>query len=300
MSVVVIGTVGIDQIETPFAKASDVLGGSATYACLAARHFAPTSLTSVVGTDFPAEFRRVLRDAAIDLRGLQSVHGLTFRWGGRYSTDMNMRETVFVDLNVNRDFNPNVPDHAARGALVFLGNTDPDIQMRLLDQVVNPKLVMVDSMDYWIQGNRDSVARVFERCSCVVLNDSEARLFGNTHSLPRAAAAIQELGPRVVVVKRGEYGAALTIDGDWFFAPGYPLHDVVDPTGAGDAFAGAMLGSLGEAGAVNPVALRRGVVYGSVVASFTVEGLGVERLQALTREEIDARYAEFQSLVAFA
>ena len=299
MSVVIIGTVGIDEIETPFAKAGGVLGGSATYASLAARHFTPTTLTSVVGTDFPTEFRQILQDAAIDLQGMQTVDGMTFRWGGRYSADMNTRETVFVDLNVNRDFSPKVPDHATRGSFVFLGNTDPAIQMLLLNQVTSPALVMVDSMDYWIEANRETLTSVFRRCPCVVLNDSEIRLFSRTHSLPGAVEAIQELGPTAVVVKRGEYGAALATNKEWFFAPGYPLNNVVDPTGAGDAFAGAMLGSLSESANVSAASLRRGIVYGSVVASFTVETLGVERLCTLTREEIDARFTEFKNLVAF-
>ena len=299
MSVVVIGTVGIDDIHTPCASVSQVLGGSATYACLAARFFAPTHLTSVVGHDFPAEYRGLLESSAIDLRGLQIADGKTFRWGGRYHADMNTRETIFVDLHVLRDFNPTVPDHATQGSYVFLGNTDPEIQIRLLDQVTDPRFVVVDSMDFWIQSNRDALADVLARCSCVVLNDEEIRLFSRQQSLPRAVDEILQLGPQAVAVKRGEYGAALVTEGRWFFVPGYPLHRVVDPTGAGDAFAGALLGSLAEAGETDPAALRRAIVYASVVASFTVEAFGVERLHALTRDEIEQRFHEFRGLVAF-
>ena len=299
MKVVVIGTVGIDDIQTPHGGVQAVLGGSATYASLAARHFAATTLSSVVGHDFPAAYRRRLEDAGIDLRGLETAAGKTFRWGGRYSTDLNSRETTFVDLNVLKDFNPKVPDHATVGSFVFLGNTDPDIQLRILEQVVDPRFIVVDSMDFWIQGNRPALVDVIQRCSCVVLNDEEIRLFSGQLSLPRAVESIFELGPAAVVVKRGEYGAALAANGEWFFAPGFPLHDVIDPTGAGDTFAGALLGSLAESGALDAAALRRAVVYGSVVASFTVEAFGVERLSALTRAEIDERFASFRRLVAF-
>ena len=299
MSVVVIGTVGIDDIQTPSASVKQVLGGSATYACMAARLFAPTNLTSVVGHDFPAKYRELLESLAIDLRGLQIADGKTFRWGGRYDTDMNTRETVFVDLNVVQGFNPSVPAHAAKGSYVFLGNTDPVVQMRILDQVIDPEFVVVDSMDFWIESDQEALADVFARCSCVVLNDEEIRFFSRRQSLPQAVDAILELGPQAVAVKRGEYGAALATGGEWFFAPGYPLDRVVDPTGAGDAFAGALLGSLAEAGENGPAALRRAIVHGSVVASFTVEAFGVTRLQSLARDEIEQRFDEFRRLVAF-
>ena len=297
--VVVIGTVGIDDIETAHASVQGVLGGSATYASLASRHFAPTALSSVVGHDFPSAHLDLLTRRDIDLSSLETADGLTFRWGGRYAVDMNVRETTFVDLNVLEHFDPKVPQHAVTDSFVFLGNTDPNIQLRILDQVVNPRFVIVDSMDFWIEGNRQQVSNVFSRCDCVVLNDEEARLFGGHANIPRAVRTILELGPTYVVVKRGEFGAALVSDHGWFFAPAYPLDQVVDPTGAGDAFAGAFLGSLAAAGATDQAALRRAVVYGSVVASFTVEAFSVDRLAELTRHDIDSRYVEFGDFAAF-
>ena len=296
--IVVIGTVGIDDITTTRASVRGVLGGSATYAALAARFFAPTTMSSVVGRDFPAAHRDLLIARNIDLSCLETADGLTFRWGGRYAEDMNVRETTFVELNVLSDFNPRVPDQTP-GAYVFLGNTAPDIQLRLLDQVQDPRFVLVDSMDFWIEGDRNQVARVFERCDCVVLNHEEVQLFGGDVNVPRAVRQILELGPTYVVVKRGEFGAALVSNRGWFFAPAYPLDDVVDPTGAGDSFAGAFLGSLAADRSTDESALRRAVVYGSVAASFTVEAFSVERLAAITRHDIDSRYVEFGDFVAF-
>lgn len=297
--VVVIGTVGIDDIATPQDQAVGVLGGSATYASLASRLFARSTLSSVVGTDFSSDHEAFLRDRSINLSGLEHAEGKTFRWGGRYESNMNIRETTFVDLNVLRDFDPTVPEHVTVGSFVFLGNTDPAIQLKVLDQVEDPRFVLADSMDFWIQSDWDRLATVVQRCTCVVLNDEEIRLFGRDSNIPRAAHNILSMGPSSVVVKRGEYGALLADQEGWFFAPGYPLGEVIDPTGAGDAFAGAFLGSLAEAGASDALALRRAVVYGSVVASFTVEAFGVSRLADLTRDEVNTRYAEFSEFVAF-
>ncbi|MDE2869875.1 MAG: PfkB family carbohydrate kinase [Chloroflexota bacterium] len=297
--VVVIGTVGIDDIETAHESVQGVLGGSATYAALASRHFAPTTMSSVVGHDFPTAHRELLSERDIDLSSLETADGLTFRWGGRYAENMNVRETTFVDLNVLENFDPRVPAHAKAESFVFLGNTDPSIQLRILEQVVDPRFVVVDSMDLWIEGDRQQVSRVFARCDCVVLNDEEARLFGGHANIPRAVRTILDLGPTYVVVKRGEFGAALVSDHGWFFAPAYPLDDVVDPTGAGDSFAGAFLGSLAAAGSTDEAALRRAVIYGSVAASFTVEAFSVDRLAELTRHDIDSRYVEFGDFAAF-
>ena len=297
--VVVIGTVGIDDIETAQASVQGVLGGSATYAALASRFFAPTTVSSVVGRDFPTAHRELLSERDIDLSSLETADGHTFRWGGRYAENMNVRETTFVDLNVLENFDPRVAEHAIAESFVFLGNTDPSIQLRILDQVVDPRFVAVDSMDLWIEGNRQQVSRVFARCDCVVLNDEEARLFGGHANIPRAVRTILDLGPSYVVVKRGEFGAALVSDHGWFFAPAYPLDAVVDPTGAGDSFAGAFLGSLAAADATDEAALRRAVVYGSVAASFTVEAFSVDRLAELTRHDIDSRYVEFGDFAAF-
>jgi ribokinase len=296
---VVVGTVGFDDIETPESRVVEVLGGSATYATLASRLFACSSLSSVVGTDFPEAHRELLHQRDIDLSGLDVVAGNTFRWGGRYESNMNIRETTFVDLNVLSDFNPTLTDDARTNSFVFLGNTDPAIQLHVLDQVRNPRFVLADSMDLWIQRSKTQLEDVIARCSCVVLNDEEVRLFGDDPHLPRASRKILGLGPDAIIIKRGEYGAALLNNAGWFFVPGYPLENVVDPTGAGDSFAGAFLGSVAEAGTITNTVLRRAVVFGSIVASFTVEAFGVDRLMSLTRDEIDARYAEFRQFVAY-
>lgn len=299
MSVVVVGTVGIDDIATPFGEVTEVLGGSATYAAMASQLFAPTTLTSVVGEDFPDAHHQTLASRNIDLDGLEVAKGKTFRWGGRYQDDLNTRDTEFVDLNVVADFQPRVPSTAASNGFVFLGNTAPSVQMSVLDQIGDESFIATDSMDFWIEGAGDLLTEVFRRSSLVVLNDQEVRMFSRLRSLPDAVAHILRLGPQAVAVKRGEYGAALAAGEEWFFVPGYPVPVVVDPTGAGDAFAGAMLGSLAEAGEASEAAMRRAIVYGSVVASYTVESFGTDRLAVLTRAEVNARYGVFRRLVEF-
>jgi len=299
VSVVVVGTIGIDDIATPSGQVREVLGGSATYAAIASRLFAPTSLVSVVGEDFPPAHHETLLSRDINLDGLRVESGKTFRWGGRYHDDLNSRETVFVELNVVDNFEPRLPESAAAHRFIFLGNTAPTVQMGVLDQVCDECFVVTDSMDFWIEGQRRGVTDVFRRSSLVVLNDQEVRMFSGELSLTSAVAHIMHLGPRAVAVKRGEYGAALAASGAWFFAPGFPLSEVVDPTGAGDAFAGAMLGSIAEAGQPTDAALRRAIVYGSVVASYTVESFGIARLATLKRSEVDARYCMFRRLVEF-
>ncbi len=298
-AVVVLGTVGLDYIETPRARADGVLGGSATYAALAARFFARPTVLSVVGRDFAPAHRGVLAQRGVDLSGLEVADGLTFRWGARYAADLNSRQTTFTDLNVLEGFDPAVPPHAARGAFVFLGNSEPHVQLSVLDQIEAPRFVLTDSMNIWIERDPAQLARVAARSGCMVLNDEETRQFGRDDNLPRAAQKILDVGAAAVVVKRGEHGASLLDEDGWFFAPGYPVSGAHDPTGAGDSFAGAFVGSLAEAGAADAAARRRAVVYGSVAASFTVESFGVARLAALTRAEIDARYAEFSDIVAF-
>ncbi len=336
MSVVIVGTVGIDDIVAPAGQVTRVLGGSGTYAALAARLFAPTALVSVVGTDFPEAHRQLLEGHGVDLAGLDVVEGETFRWGGRYHEDLNTRDTEFVELNVVTEFTPRIP--ATNADYIFVGNIEPGIQLSVMEQLDPAAYVATDSMDHWIRGQSDELAEVFRRSALVVLNDQEARMFSRETRVPKAVGPILALGPQAVAVKLGEYGAVLAHGGEWFSAPGYPLPEVVDPTGAGDAFAGAMLGSLAEAGAFgggrgggggddpspqpspargegagldDPLAnpppargqehadLRRAIVYGSVAASFTVEAFGVERLAAVTREDVEARYAEFKELVAF-
>ncbi len=297
MSVVIVGTVGIDDIATPTGQVSRILGGSGTYAALAARLFAPTALVSVVGTDFPSDHRRLLVGRGVDLAGLDVVEGETFRWGGRYHEDLNTRDTEFVELNVVTEFTPRIPSNNAD--YIFVGNIEPGIQLSVMEQLDPAAYVATDSMDHWIHGQSAELAEVFRRSTLVVLNDQEARMFSRESRVPKAVGPILALGPQAVVVKLGEYGAVLAHGGEWFSAPGYPLPEVVDPTGAGDAFAGAMLGSLAETGAIDGADLRRAVVYGSVAASFTVEAFGVERLAAVTREDVEARYAEFKELVAF-
>ena len=254
MSVVIVGTVGIDDIATPTGQVTRVLGGSGTYAALAARLFAPTALVSVVGTDFPSSHRQLLEGRGVDLAGLDVVEGETFRWGGRYHEDLNTRDTEFVELNVVTEFTPRIP--GTNADYIFVGNIEPGIQLSVMEQLDTDAFVATDSMDHWIRGQSAELAEVFRRSALVVLNDQEARMFSGESRVPRAVGPILALGPRAVAVKMGEYGAVLAADDEWFFAPGYPLPEVVDPTGAGDAFAGAMLGSLAEAGAFGRGARR--------------------------------------------
>ena len=299
MNVLVVGSMAFDSIETPHGRADRVLGGSAAYFSLAAAFFAPVRIVGVVGEDFPDEHLAALSRHGVDLQGLQRAQGKTFYWHGRYHEDLNVRDTLEVQLNVLEDFVPRLPPGYEDTEYAFLGNMHPAAQLEVLSQLKQPRLVALDTMDLWINETPADLRKVLERVETVVINDSEARMLSGHHNIVRAARAILGMGPRVVLIKRGEYGVFQFSDDSTFVVPAYPLEEVLDPTGAGDSFAGGFMGCLAAAGAAGADALRRAIVYGNVTASFTVESFGPRRLLALERAEIDERYRRFVELTRF-
>ena len=299
MSVLVVGSMAFDSIETPRGRADRILGGSAAYFALAAAFFAPVRIVGVVGEDFPEEHLTALSRSGVDLEGLQRAQGKTFFWHGRYHEDLNVRDTLEVQLNVLEDFVPHIPEAYADTEYVFLGNIHPAAQLEVLAQLRQPRLVACDTMDHWIHESPGELKRVLERVDAVVINDSEARMLSGHHNIVRAARAILKMGPRTVLIKRGEYGVFQFADASTFVVPAYPLEEVHDPTGAGDSFAGGFMGFLAAGGAAGDEGLRRAIVHGNVTASFTVEDFGPRRLIALDRSEIDERYRRFVELTRF-
>ncbi len=296
MSIVVVGSVAYDSLETPGGNAPDVLGGSATYFSVAARFFAPVSIVAVVGSDFRPESRQLLVDRSIDLRGLEQRPGKTFRWHGRYHEDMNHRDTLLLALNVFETFSPVLLPDQRRCDYLFLGNIAPELQERVLAQVQSPKLVAGDTMNHWIENFGPELKRLLSHLDILTVNDEEARMLSGEHNLVKAGRAILKMGPKTVLVKRGEYGVLQFSREAMFAVPAYPLEEVIDPTGAGDTFAGAFMGYLARNGRVTEASLRTAVVYGSVLASFVVEKFSLDRLLSLTWEEIDNRYRAFIEL----
>ncbi len=299
MNMLVVGSVALDTIETPFGKATDALGGSATFFSAAASFFAPLGLVGVVGDDFPRAGLDFLEERGVDLAGLETETGESFRWSGVYDFDLNSRETLETRLGVFAEFRPRIPEAFRDAEWIFLGNIDPVLQLDVLDQVRSPKLVACDTMNYWIAGRRDDLLRLLARVNVLMVNDSEVRELSGEYNLLRAARWIQQRGPSMVVVKKGEHGAILFTPDVIFFAPGFPLEIVFDPTGAGDAFAGGFIGHLARAGTISPDELRRAMIYGSTMGSFAVERMGVERLVDLSMDEIDERVIRFRELTAF-
>lgn len=297
MSLLVIGTLAYDSIETVHEARRDVLGGSATYFANAARYFNPVSLVGVVGADFKREHIDQLKTRGVDLAGLEIAAGKTFRWSGRYAADWNTRTTLATYLNVFEHFDPKIPA-AQRGArYLFLANAAPHIQAKALDQVDHPAFTMLDTMNLWIEIAKEELLQVLRRIDAVVLNDEEARMLTGERNLLRAAGAVLGLGPRYVILKKGEHGAFFLSADMHFSLPAYPVEDVVDPTGAGDSFAGGFMGFIAEQRNTEPKTLRRAMLYGTVAASFCVEGFGVEALDGRSRNEIDQRYDELLTIV---
>ena len=304
MSLVVVGSVAYDGVETPHGKVDRMLGGAATYIALAAAYFTPVKLVAVVGDDFAPEDGALLASRDIDLAGLERVAGgKTFFWAGVYSADMNDRTTLRTDLNVFADFDPKLPESYRGEPYLLLGNIQPALQRGVLSQMNQLKLAGGDTMNYWIQDFRQELLATIAQWDFLLINDSEAQMLSGWRNLRRAAAAIQAMGPRTLVIKRGEYGAVLFHGDDHFIAPVYLLEEVFDPTGAGDSFAGGFIGYLAGQGVAakdaDVATLRRAVIYGSVMGSFCCEKFGVDRFRSLTREEIDARFREFQSCTQF-
>jgi sugar/nucleoside kinase (ribokinase family) len=298
MSVLVVGSVALDSVETPSGRRDEVLGGSASFFSAVASLFAPVSLVAVVGEDFPEEHVRFFAGRSIDLAGLQRAPGRTFRWKGRYVGDLNQAESLDTQLNVFETFDPELPAAYREARFVFLANIDPDLQARVLDQVHAPTFVACDTMNFWIRGKLEALRQTLRRVDCLLVNDGEARLLTGEHNIVRAVRAILKMGPRQVVVKRGEYGA-MVMDQEIFAIPAYPLEDVRDPTGAGDTFAGGFVGQLASAGRVDRDTLRRAAVMGTVAASFAVQDFSLDGLKRLTRADLEARYQDFRRLVYF-
>jgi sugar/nucleoside kinase (ribokinase family) len=303
MPLLVVGSIAFDSIETPNGTVDDALGGSASYFSYVASFFTKPRLVGVVGDDFPDEHRRLFAGRNIDTAGLVSAKGKTFRWKGRYHQDMNTRDTLEVHLNVFGEFNPVLPANFRDSEYVFLANGSPPLQARVLEQVHSPKLVFADTMDLWIETQRDSLLKLLPRLHGLFLNDSEAKLLTGESNLVRAGHAVRKLGPKVVLLKKGEHGAMLFSDEGVFVAPAYPSANVIDPTGAGDSFAGGIMGHLAaeDAGAKAdwPARLRKAMAYGTVVASLTVEGFGLDRLKRTERREIDQRLEEYRKMLTF-
>jgi len=297
MSIVVVGSVAYDKVETGRGNATDALGGSAAFFSVAARFFAPVSIVAVVGSDFKPEDQQLLADRGIDLRALEKQEGKTMRWHARYHEDMNKRDTLGLELNVFDGFMPNLLPDQRRCDYLFLGNIAPMLQERVLSQVMSPKLVAGDTMDHWILDTHDDLIKLLPRLDILTVNDDEARLLAGEHNLVKAGRAILAMGPRCVLIKRGEYGVIQFSQEGMFAVPAYPLEEVIDPTGAGDTFAGGMMGFLARHGRVTESSLRTAVVYGSVMASFVVERFSLGRLFELTWEEIDNRYRAFIDLI---
>lgn len=299
MGLLIVGSVAFDSVKTPFGEVEEVLGGSATYGALAASYFTDVSLVAVVGEDFPEVHREFLRKRRINLDGLVTKPGRTFRWKGEYGFQLNEAKTLRTELNVLEAFAPTLPPDYRQAELVFLGNIDPELQLRVLNQIVRPRLVAADTMNFWIGGKREALLRVLKEVDVLLINDGEARELAREVNLVKAARWILSSGPKGLVIKRGEYGAMLFNQHRVFIAPAFPLEKVFDPTGAGDSFAGGFLGYLAQSDDLSDANLRRAVIYGSAMASFAVEAFSVERLKTVTEEDVQARVREFKQMTAF-
>ncbi len=294
----IVGSVALDTVKTPFGARKEVLGGAATYASYAASFFTKPGIVAVVGEDFPKEHLELLKKRGVDLSGVKK-QGKTFRWQGYYEYDMNEAKTVKTELNSFEGFRPELPEQYKNAKYVFLANIDPELQLSVLEQVRKPELTMLDTMNLWIGTKKKQLTNVIRKADVLLLNDSEARQLFGTPSLVKAAMAALKLGPRQVIIKKGEHGALLFTDSTHFSAPGYPLENIKDPTGCGDSFAGAMIGYLAKTGDSSEKNIRKAIVYGSVIASFNAEDFSLERMKRLTNAEIEKRYAEFEKIRDF-
>lgn len=299
MSVLVVGSVALDSVETPFGRADDALGGSGTFFSASASHFTPVQLVGIVGSDYPVEKLKPLADRGVDLAGLEHAEGSSFRWRGRYRHDLNSAETLETHLGVFSNFMPKIPEQFRSAPFVFLGNIDPRLQIDVLRQVERPKLVACDTMNFWIESRRPELIELLKQVDIVTLNDGEARQLTEQANLVKAARWIMDMGPRHVIIKKGEHGAFLFSGTSIFFAPAFPLESVFDPTGAGDSFAGGFIGYLARTADLSEENMRRAVIYGCAMGSFAVEKFSIERLLEITRGDIDARVKELRKLVTF-
>jgi sugar/nucleoside kinase (ribokinase family) len=299
MSILVVGSVAFDSVETPFGKEENVLGGSATYFSTSASFFTDVSLVAVVGEDFPQEHIDFLESRNIDLRGLARVSGKTFNWKGKYGYDLNEAQTLETNLNVFADFKPRIPEAYAASDYLFLANIDPELQMEVLNQVAKPKIIACDTMNFWISSKPDALKKVLERVDIFIINEGEARQLSGEANLVKAARHVLSLGAKTLIVKRGEYGVLMFSGSSIFAAPAYPLEEVFDPTGAGDTFAGGFMGYLANTGDTSEEGIRQAIIFGSVMASFNVEDFSLDRLKRLDYREIEARYRGFKAMTHF-
>jgi len=303
LSILVVGSVAFDTLKTPYGERQKILGGAATYFSLSASYFADVRVVAVVGEDFTPENEAVMNKRGVDTRGIQHAKGKTFHWTGEYGENVNEAKTLSTELNVFEAFEPSIPAEYHNSEFLFLANIDPVLQTRVRDAMQNVQLVGGDTMNYWISGHRQNLDKMLKRVDVLLINDGEAKMLAGDNSLPRAARKVMEMGPRALVIKHGEYGATIFFrDGEFagghhpFRAPAMPLDEVRDPTGAGDSFAGGFMGYIASQGEVNRRVLKHAMFYGSVMGSFTVERFGTERLQSLTRDEIDERFNIFREL----
>ena len=299
MSILVVGSVALDSVLTPFGEVEEVLGGSAMFFSVAASFFGEVSLVAVVGEDFPLEHVDFLASRGIDMRGLKRMPGKTFRWKGYYEYDLNDAHTLDTQLNVFEDFDPDIPEEYRDSDYVFLANIHPGLQLKVLEQVRSPRLTICDTMNYWIENEREQLVETISRVDYLLLNDTEARELADEPNLIMAGRKLLEMGPERVIIKKGEHGVVMLGEEGFFSLPAYPLETVFDPTGAGDSFGGGFLGSLSRYEEMGGEEVRRSVVYGSVIASFVVESFSCDRLRNLTPEEVDGRYREFMNITSF-
>lgn len=301
MGLLVVGSLGLDTVATPFDKIENALGGSATYISLSASYFSgPIRMVGVVGSDFPKEYIDLFNNHNIDLEGLQIVEGgKTFRWSGRYHYDLNVRDTLFTELNVFENFNPIIPDNAKKSKFICLGNIDPVLQARVLEQLENPQFIVCDTMNYWIEGKKKELLELLPKVNVLIINDSEARLLAHEPNLIKAAKIIRSLGPEILIIKKGEHGALLFTEDTIFSAPAYPMETIYDPTGAGDSFAGGFIGYLYKTRDLSPESLKRAVIYGSTMASFCVEKFSTKGIEDLSYLQIQDRFRQFMNLSRF-
>jgi len=299
MSILVVGSAALDTVETPFGAVEDALGGSAIYFSAAASYFAPVNLVAVVGDDFPKEQIEFLKKKNVDFSGLEVADGKTFRWGGKYGFDLNDRDTLFTHLNVFEKFEPKIPDSYKNSEYIFLANIGPELQMDVLKQIQSPKLVALDTMNYWIGGNLPALRETLKLVDVLIINDSEVRQLAYEANLVKASKIVQEMGPKTLIIKKGEHGALLITQNSFFWAPAYPLEFIYDPTGAGDTFAGGFVGYMAKCDDISIENLKRAVVFGSTMASFCVQKFSLERLENLSDEEIRTRFNEFWQMTNF-
>lgn len=290
MSILVVGSVALDSVETPHGKAKDTVGGSATYFSASASHFEKVNVVAVVGNDFPYNEINFLRDRGVNFEGMEQKPGKTFRWGGKYSDNLNERETLYTELNVFEEFDPDLPDKYREIPYVFLANIHPELQLKVLSQTLHPKLVVLDTMNYWIERTPELLKSVLKKVDVLIINESETKMLSEEENLFIGAKKIIEMGPKTLIIKKGEHGSLMLHHDAIFFAPAFPLEKVIDPTGAGDSFAGGFVGYLAETDDISPANMRRAVLYGSALGAFCVENFSFLKLKEISREDIEFRY----------